>query len=255
MKLKHLINIAASTGASSLRSWRGTNAFEPAARQPEKLLELYDFEACPYCCKVRQVLTELDLDAMIYPCPRGGSRFRPRVIERGGRASFPYLVDPNTGVEMYESDDIIDYLYETYGGRPVPRDLLDNMLGQAASTLAVGLRGLHGLTARTALAPEQPLELFSFESSPFSRPVRELLCELELPYILRNTGKGQWKDLGPPFVKSHVFAGTPLRGRNRLVLKQRTGRVQLPYLIDPNTGTEMYESRDIMDYLLETYAA
>ena len=39
------------------------------------------------------------------------------MVERGGKAQFPYLVDPNTGVEMYESLDIIDYLFETYGQR------------------------------------------------------------------------------------------------------------------------------------------
>ncbi len=254
MSFTHTLNILSSTAASSLRLWRGTNAFEPAARRPEKLLELYEFEACPYCCKVRQALTELDLDAKIYPCPKNGERYRPQVIERSGRVSFPYLVDPNTGVAMYESDDIIQYLYDTYGGRPAPRWLLVDELTPLTSSIAVGIRGLRGLNRRPARAPVQALELYSFESSPFSRPVRELLCELEIPYVLRNTGKGQWKDLGPPFVKSRIFADTPLRGRNRLALKERTGRVQLPYLVDPNTGVEMYESEDILRYLEETYA-
>jgi glutathione S-transferase len=33
----------------------------------------------------------------------------------------PYLLDPNTGVQMFESDDIRRYLYQTYAvdaGRP-----------------------------------------------------------------------------------------------------------------------------------------
>jgi len=29
----------------------------------------------------------------------------------------PYLVDPNTGREMYESDDIVAYLEAEYGAR------------------------------------------------------------------------------------------------------------------------------------------
>lgn len=254
MSLGHTLNILSSTTASSLRLWRGMNAFEPAVRQPEKLLELYDFEACPYCCKVRQALTELDLDAMILPCPKGGRRFRPWVVKRGGRSSFPYLVDPNTGDEMYESDDIIEYLYQTYADRPAPEHLLGDPLQRVTSPVAAAVRGLRGLNRRPAREPEQPLELFSFEASPFSRPVRELLCELEIPYILRNTGKAQWRDMGPPFVKARVFASTPLRGRNRLLLKERTGRVQLPYLIDPNTGAEMFESEDILRYLESSYA-
>jgi glutathione S-transferase len=27
----------------------------------------------------------------------------------------PYLADPNTGSDMFESADIVEYLYETYG--------------------------------------------------------------------------------------------------------------------------------------------
>ena len=46
-----------SSLASTLRFWRGTNA-RPAARQPKKPLELYEFEACPYCRLVREALTE-----------------------------------------------------------------------------------------------------------------------------------------------------------------------------------------------------
>lgn len=32
-----------------------------------------------------------------------------------GAAAFPYMVDPNSKISMGESDDIINYLYETYG--------------------------------------------------------------------------------------------------------------------------------------------
>ncbi len=38
----------------------------------------------------------LDLQAVIYPCPKGGTRFRDRVKRRGGKLQFPYLIDPNT---------------------------------------------------------------------------------------------------------------------------------------------------------------
>ena len=34
----------------------------------------------------------------VYPCPKSGTRFRPRrPCSSGGKAQFPYLVDPNTG--------------------------------------------------------------------------------------------------------------------------------------------------------------
>src|SRR2546430_15620902 len=59
--------------------------------RPERLLELYEFEGCPFCRKVREALSVLDLDAVIYPCPKGGPRFRPEVEARGGKQQFPYL--------------------------------------------------------------------------------------------------------------------------------------------------------------------
>jgi glutathione S-transferase len=254
MGLRHNLAVASSLLASQLRGWRGTAAYRPAVRQPAKLLELYEYEDCPYCRLVREALTELDLDAQIYPCPKGGKRFRPRAKELGGKFQFPFLVDPNTGRQMYESADIVAYLRETYADEKSVPGFLDRRIKVATSTLATIVRGGRGIRMRPSRAPAQPLELFSFESSPFSRLVRESLCELELPYVLRNTGKGHWKDMGPPIVRDKVHQSEKGTTRNRKVLAERTGHVQLPYLIDPNTGKEMYESTAILQYLEETYA-
>lgn len=38
--------------------------------------------------------------------------FLHQAIELGGKKQFPFLVDPNTGKQMYESDDIINYLFK-----------------------------------------------------------------------------------------------------------------------------------------------
>jgi glutathione S-transferase len=241
-----------SSLTSTLRLWRGTNA-RGSAKQPAKHLKLYEFEACPYCRLVREALTELDLDALIYPTPHGGKRFRPKVAELGGKQQFPFLVDPNTGESMYESDAIIDYLYRRYGGRAAPTRLLRPF--DVTSSVVAGMpRVRAGARARPSKAPKRPLELFSFESSPYSRRVRELLCELELPYLLRSTGKARWQDLGPPILRTTFFPALPVEGRNRVELLQRAGKVQVPYLVDPNTGTELFESDAIRDYLLDTYA-
>jgi hypothetical protein len=83
--------------------------------------------------------------------------------------------------------------------------------------------------------------------------VRELLCELEIPYLLRSTGKARWQDLGPPILRATLFPGLPVTGRTRTELLERAGKVQVPYLVDPNTGTEMFESTAIREYLLATY--
>lgn len=252
MSFKSTIDVIQSTTASSMHWWRGTSTMVTSS-QPEQPLQLYEFEACPYCRKVREVLTELDLDAMIYPCPKSGSRYRDIVIREGGKAQFPYFVDPNTQTGMYESEDIITYLRQTYGNNKSLKRL-PAPLETVGATLVSGIRPNAGRHARPSRKPQQPLELYSFESSPYSRRVREVLCELEIPYLLRNTGKALWRDMGPPQVRKMLFPKLPVKGRNRTRLLQRTGQVQVPYLIDPNTGTEMFESDDIIAYLLQTYA-
>lgn len=249
-----LVNLLAGT----VRGWRGAAAWRKRDSGPEQLLRLYDIEASPYCRLVREALTELDLDAMILPCPVGGRRFRPQAQRVGGKQLFPLLVDDNTGTSLYESADIVAYLHRTYGRRdrkslPLGRPLAV-FSSQLASALMLRRHGLGGLRARPARLPQQPLELFSFEASPYSKPVRARLCELELPYVLRSTGKGGWKDMGPPAFRDRLFKGPMGTTRNRRWLAEHTGRVQVPYLIDPNTGTALYESQDILDYLDRTYA-
>ncbi len=244
--------------AGTLRGWRGTHAFAPARVQPKKLLKLYDLEVSPYCRLVREVLTELDLDVMILPCPAGGTRFRLEAERIGGKQQFPLLVDENVGTVLYESADIIEHLRTTYGKRkPAGRQWL-RPVAVASSFLASALHwrpgGMTGMRARASTVPAQPLELYSFETSPYSKPVRAHLCELELPYLLRNTGKGAWGDMGPPSFRDNLFKTAKGTTPNRRWLDQHTGKVQVPYLIDTNTNTAMYESNDILAYLNRTYA-
>ena len=246
------LNLLNSLATSSAALWRGTVS-RPAARQPEKTLQLYDIENCPYCRLVREALTELEIDVLIQPCPKRGERFRAQAIAQGGKAQFPFLIDPNSGVQLYESVDIIAYLYKTYGERAVPRRWQIKLINTTSSMLASGLRTTRGMFARPSAPAEKPLVLWAFESSPYARMVRERLCELEVPYLSRHIGKAQWQD----------FALTPIRNRlwpefehdsvNRRALKAKTGQVMAPFLEDPNSGVSMYESADIIDYLDETY--
>ncbi|MEE8558745.1 MAG: glutathione S-transferase N-terminal domain-containing protein, partial [Myxococcota bacterium] len=60
-----------------------------------------------------------------------------------------------------------------------------------------------------------------------------VLCSLEIPYLLHNVAKGS-------------------PGREAFV--ERSGKMMVPYLIDPNTKTEMFESAEIVEYLRATYA-
>ena len=249
-----LVNLLAGT----VRGWRGTAAFAPTERSPETLLKLYDIEASPYCRLVREVLTELDLDVLVLPCPSGGTRFRPEAEAVGGKRLFPLLVDDDTGTHLYESADIIDYLEQRYGRGNVAARGVRRGVAVATSYASSALlwragASITGMTARPSRAPGTPLELYSFESSPYSKRVRARLCELELPYVLRNTGKGAWRDMGPPSFRDSLFHAPMATSRNRRWLAEHTGRVQVPYLRDPNTGTEMYESDAILAYLDRTY--
>ena len=38
-----------------------------------------------------------------------------QATQLSGKAQFPFMVDPNTGRSMLESDNIISYLWSTYG--------------------------------------------------------------------------------------------------------------------------------------------
>jgi glutathione S-transferase len=230
--MNRTVDVATSFLASAFRFGHGQSVGTLGAR-PEKLLELYEFEGCPFCRKVREALSVLDLDALVHPCPKRGTRYRPRVVEMGGREMFPYLIDANADVKMYESSDIVRHLFAKYGDGHVPASLAMGPLVATTGSLASAMRGSRGVRVRPSRMPEQPLELYSFEASPYCRIAREALCSLELPYVLHNVAKG-----------------SPRRG----AFVERSGRMMVPYLVDPNTGTAMFESAEIVRYLETTYA-
>lgn len=102
-----------------------------------------------------------------------------------------------------------------------------------ATGLAVRvLTGQRGAQARPSRAPPQPVELWSFDASPYCRMVREALCELELPYVLHNVAKD-----------------SPRRAEFIAL----SGKMQVPYLYDPDTGARLFESLAIERYLEATW--
>lgn len=232
-----LLNDAGSFAATLARLGRGLYAKVSDAERdaPVKMLELYDYEGCPFCRKVREVLTELDLDYLSHPVAHGSPR-RDELKRLGGKLQVPYLVDPNTATKMYESDDIIDYLNEAYGGgrRAGWRIALPGLVDDIDSGLASAVRLARGTRCREPDARDglAPLTLYNMEGSPYCRKVREVLTELDLEFVVKNMPKGSPK---------------------RAELIERGGKFQVPYLVDPNTKKEMYESDDITDYLQERY--
>ncbi|RLT98046.1 glutathione S-transferase N-terminal domain-containing protein [Ketobacter sp.] len=245
--------VGSSVLASTLRGWRGSSASR-SVQPPAQLLELFDREGCAHCRFVREALTELNLDVRIVPIPLGGTRFRTRLMEISGSDQVPYLVDPNTGTQIKGSDAIVQYLFEQYGNRPVPAQLKATGANVVKSKLATVVRGSLGLEVRPSKAVDQDMTLYSFESSPYSRLVRERLCELEIPYTLVNIGKQQRADVGPATFRLHLGEYKPLPNTKRSSMLAEVGNVQVPYLIDPNRDTRMFESADILQYLNQNYA-
>lgn len=203
--------------------------------RPAKTLELYQYEGCPFCRKVREVLSVMDLNYIARTCARGAGVNRYFVSARAGQTQFPFLIDPNTDIELFESEAIIDYLAQTYGGgrsgfskAVAPLNTLSSALAGVVRPFGVSSRRV---TPRDA-QPAELLELYNFEASPFCRKVREVLDELELDALIQNVAKGS---------------------KRRPELVTRGGQMMVPYLVDPNTGRELYESEDIVKYLRETY--
>lgn len=206
--------------------------------RPTKNLVLYEYDASPFSRKVRDACACLDLTVDMKPCPGARAGFSDELFELTGRRTVPYLVDPNSGKGMFESDDIIAYLYDTYGpgSDKVPLTLKEPLAVWSCAFAALA-RSMPASKRQEDARPDTtemlPLTLYGYEASPFVKPVREKLCAMALPHSLINTARGS---------------------ANRAKLVKETGvQFQVPYLKDPNTGIEMFESVEILQYLDAVY--
>lgn len=208
------------------------------SNRPAVPLVLYEYEASPFCRKVREVCSMLDLVVILKPCPGARKGFAGELKSKGGKMVVPYLEDPNTGTAMYESDDIIDYLYDMYGpGADKVSWTVRGLFAVITSGLAANFRGFKGSKLLSTARPDnqsmQPIELWGYEGSPFVRPVRETLGELGLPHKM-------------------VYCARGSQNRDKLLAKTN-GIFAVPFISDPNTGVDMFESQDICEYLRKVY--
>lgn len=222
---------------------RDSSPILTTAPRPTEPLILYEYDSSPFCKRVREIVNLLDLTVEYRPCPGARqSRFSDELFERTGRRTVPYLIDPNTGTEMFESDDQIRYLVDTYGPAEDTYDskalwpITFTGFSIYTSTLAAIVRGMPSGQRQANARPDNedmlPLELWGYECSPFVKPVREKLGSLALPHRLVSCSRGS---------------------ANRDKMVERTGRFQVPFLVDPNTGLELFESVEICEYLDACY--
>ena len=106
-----VLTTATLFAASAIRPGRGV--FYRPSHPPDAPLELYSYEGSPLCRLVREALAELELPYYLHNVAKGSLR-RAAFVTRAGKMLTPYLVDPNTGVAMFESADILSYLRERY---------------------------------------------------------------------------------------------------------------------------------------------
>lgn len=79
-------------------------------------LSLYQFEACPFCVKVRRAMKRNGLNIELRDAKKDANH-REALLAEGGRVKVPCLrIDKEDGeVEwMYESSDIISYLEKRF---------------------------------------------------------------------------------------------------------------------------------------------
>lgn len=89
------------------------NAFDDSTRQSLEPLTLWGYEGSPFVRPVRETLNRLGLRHIMVNCARGSSN-RDLLFEKTGLFQVPYLEDPNSGVNMFESAEIVKYLVSAY---------------------------------------------------------------------------------------------------------------------------------------------
>jgi len=224
--------------------------------RPVKRLKLYEFEACPFCRKVREALCVLDLDVDVYPCPKpagDASRFRSQVANPEGQTRFPVLVDDNGPGVIRGSEEIIAHLWAKYGDKATAPwnykigRYLDGFMPLFMLPNLLRLRPCYGQVKVPSKSPAKPLVLWGHEPSPFVKIVREALCSLELQYTSVAVPIGS-------DAKRQEFKDKYGDKMYQKQLRQAAGRIQIPMLVDPNTSEEpIFESAAIVKYLYETY--
>jgi len=227
-----------------LRAGRGASVCPAASAsssvpvpRPTKPLILYSYEGNQFCRLVREVLTELDLPYELRSAGKGSPRRAEMAEMTGGSSQCPYLIDDNTGTAMFESADIIRYLYKTYALWTPPAELLESASAAVTPLLKPVYKVLAPLQAGSNREDKREYEaeiakataeieqetnanavvVYVYELSPFCTEATDLLDNLAVSYKKISLGK-EWI---PGLIQD------PLK---RAALGEMTGQTSLPHV-------------------------
>ncbi|KAL3774697.1 hypothetical protein ACHAW5_003769 [Stephanodiscus triporus] len=201
---------------SVLRVGRGSTVCAAASSNRSTLLPLvlYSYEGNQFCRLVREALTELDLTYELRSCGKGSSRRGELSELTGGSTACPYLIDPNTGIAMAESKDIVEYLYSKYALWTPPSEFLRwasdfviaPVLGPVFGYLAPlqakwsynGEGNEYEYASAVAEAKAEiydeissrPVVIYTYEYSPFCSEAVALLRRIGIDHVEISLGKG-----------------------------------------------------------------
>lgn len=80
------------------------------------MITLYQRQDCPFCWRVRLILSALGLEYRSVDISLGEKHPDIVAISPQGKSSVPVLIDPQAELVIWESSVIISYLMEQYGG-------------------------------------------------------------------------------------------------------------------------------------------
>lgn len=72
------------------------------------MFDLYVLRTCPYCSKVIEFMNKNKIKYSLIDI--ADNEKYNKLIEFGGKAQVPFLIDKESNIKLYESDKIIDYL-------------------------------------------------------------------------------------------------------------------------------------------------
>ncbi|MGR5346354.1 glutaredoxin family protein [Vibrio hangzhouensis] len=88
---------------------------QKSADDKAQTMQLYQFEACPFCVKVRREMKRQSVNITLKDA-KNDNTAREELLSGGGKVKVPCLKITQNGNEtwMYESSDIVSYLQKEF---------------------------------------------------------------------------------------------------------------------------------------------